>query len=174
MRKITAVLVLFLSSLVFASESRVTEIVSQFNKTKQKSKEKFGVVKQLYVEVRSEPVLQSNPRAYTGFYAVQGLDLALQLDVAANGAATGTGVEQGRTFTLRNGRVEGALLTATKVYRNGATAPFEGAFLRQRVREGTTPQRINSERTEWGLGVTGLNLRVDSIHLTKLFYRADR
>lgn len=171
MRTIAAVLVLFLSSLAFASNARVAEIVTQFNKTKHVNKQKRGVVKQRFLEVRSEPLLRANPVAYSGSYRVEGLEFSLELDVTRDGVATGEGIDAGRTFVLQNGRIDGALLTATKVYRDGSASPFEGAFLTQRVREGNTPDAIAFDHTLTGLGVTGLDLHMHGVNLTKLFYR---
>lgn len=173
MRKLAAVLTLFTLS-AFASDARVAAILDQFSKTKHKTKEHKGVKVERYRNIEATPLVKANPAAYSGRYAVQGLDFDLELTVASNGVATGSGVDEGRPFTLRNGRVEGVLLTATKVYRNGRTEPLEGAFITQRVREGTSPQRITYDHSETGLGVTGLDVHIDSINLTKLFYRSER
>jgi hypothetical protein len=171
---IAAVLVLLLSSPAFASNARVAEIATQFNKTKHVNKQKRGAVKQRFVEVRSQPLVRANPASYSGSYRVEGLDFSLELDVTRDGIATGKGIDGGRTFVLQSGRIDGALLTATKLYRDGSAASFEGAFLTQRVREGIAPDAIAFDQTQTGLGVTGLDLHLNGVNLTKLFYRSER
>ena len=54
-----------------------------------------------------------------------------------------------RTFVLENGKIEGALLTAIKVYRDGATEPFEGVFMTRTERNSPTDPGITTS----GLGV---------------------
>jgi hypothetical protein len=72
-----------------------------------------------------------------------------------------------RTFTLKNGRVTGALITATKVYGNGATEPFEGVFINRSVFESPTDPGV----TTVGLGVVGKELQVGGQSVGRLFYQ---
>ncbi len=54
-----------------------------------------------------------------------------------------------RTFVLENGKIEGAVLTGIKVYRDGETERFEGVFLTRTERNSP----IDSGITTSGLGV---------------------
>lgn len=103
----------------------------------------------------------------SGTFRPQGLDHVLDLDARK-------GRDHRGAFTLRDVRLNGVHLTATKAYTNGTTAPLEGVFLRQIVREGTSRAnaRVTSDRT--GLGLVGLDFVVEGgIHLDKLFYESD-
>lgn len=159
MRKLTVILLLVLAQFALAA-TRVDEIAARFNKTKHK--EKRGV--STYRKVESTPLASASIR---GTYRPQGLDFTLDLDARKGNDHRGA-------FTLRDVRLNGVHLTATKVYTNGTTALLEGVFLRQIVREGTSPAnaRVTSDRT--GIGIVGLDFVLDGgIHLDKLFYEGD-
>jgi hypothetical protein len=159
MRKLSVVLLILLAQFASAS-TRVDEIVARFNKTKHK--EKRGV--STYRRVEATPLARAS---VSGTYRPQGLDFVLDLDARK-------GRDHRGAFTLRDVRLNGAHLTATKVYTNGTTATLEGVFLRQTVREGTSPAnaRLTSDRT--GIGIVGLDFVLDGgIELDKLFYEGD-
>src|SRR5678816_654244 len=135
-------------------EARTQAIVASFNKSKHVVKEKRGVRMEKYKKVVSTAAIK-NVRDYAGSYEADGMGLSLDLKVDANGNVSANGYEQvqsdspvWRGFTLRNARIQGALLTATKVYANGATAPFEGAFIYRTSYESPTDRGV----TTFGLG----------------------
>ena len=135
---------------------RAQSLAAALDKTKYKKKEK-GVVKiEVYVDVKNSPAVK-NPADYSGVYETQ-FGYRLNLHVDANGAATGSGydsLDQGGTranFTLRDARVQGALLTATKVYDNGQTQNFEAVFVDRTVSAGTNPGNITDRESDFGLG----------------------
>src|SRR5215212_3584505 len=101
--------------------SKTRAIAASFSKFKNVSKTRRGVTRQKYKKVESEPVVKANPAEYSGTYEVPDLDFALNLSADNKGVVTGSGYEPlaesvKRAFTLRNGKMDGALLTATKVY----------------------------------------------------------
>ncbi len=59
---------------------------------------------------------------------------------------------QRQSFTLKNARIEGALLTATKVYADARTENFEAVFVNRTTASGKNPNEINSRETRYGLG----------------------
>jgi hypothetical protein len=158
---------------VASSELRTKTLVASFNKSKHVLKEKHGVTKEKYIDVRSVPAVKQNPADYSGTYDADfGFSLSLRAD--RGGAVEGTGSEVlsddagvWRTFTLKNGRVTGALITATKVYGNGATEPFEGVFINRSVFESPTDPGV----TTFGLGVVGKELQVGGQSVGRLFYQ---
>jgi hypothetical protein len=160
------------------TELRTQAIVASFNKSKHLVKEKRGVRKEKYLDVRSLPAVKQNPADYSGAYEdLSGLGFALTLRVDARGRVEGTGYEPlnsepavSRSFTLRDGRMTGALITATKVYANGSTEPLEGVFINKTVYESPTDPGV----TAFGLGVVGKQLRVDGVNVDKLFYQLKR
>jgi hypothetical protein len=141
----TAIVLLVLSLTLTASgQDRTREIVAMFSKTKNVQKQKRGFTKSVFVERHGEPVV---PAGDSGTYEAEGLELSLR--ITRNG---GHGVDQRGAFTLRDVRLEGALLTATKVYAGGRTARLEGVFMDLVTRAGKTPADATTTRT-FGLGV---------------------
>ena len=77
---------------VAGSELRTQTIVASFNKSKHVVKEKRGVRKEKYLDVRSVPAIKQNPADYSGAYEAD-LGFSLRLSVDGRGAVEGTGYE---------------------------------------------------------------------------------
>ena len=139
MRIVILVTLLLICSVTAVSQQsssqneRTQEISASFSKSKSLTKEKNGVVKSKYKDVRSEPVVKQNIADYAGTYAVSELGYLINIQVGSDGRIEANGSEmnggQSRTFRLEGARIEGALITATKVYDNGAKEKFEGVFM---------------------------------------------
>ncbi|MBO0861030.1 MAG: hypothetical protein J2P21_21610 [Chloracidobacterium sp.] len=147
--------------------------MASLNKKKEVVKEKYGVRKEKYKEVRCEPVVKSDPSAYSGIYEASDLGYSLSLRFGNDGRvdASGyepaeTGVKAARQFTLRNVRIEGALLTAEKVYADGAVEKFVGVFIQRTTLNSPTDGGVSS----FGLGVVG-EIVIGGLTLDKLFYQ---
>jgi hypothetical protein len=156
-----------------APQTKAQAIAVSFNKFKNVSKEKHGVKKEKYLRVQSDPVAKANPEDYSGTYEVGDFGFALHLRVDRSGRVEGDGYEPlttdrtvRRSFGLKNGRIEGALLTATKVYANGKAETFEGVFMNRTSYESPTDKGV----TRFGLGVLGRPVEVSGITLNKFFY----
>ena len=154
-----------------AAQSRTRTIAALFTKFKHVSKEKRGVKKEKYLRVESEPVVTTNPADYSGVYEVPGMAFGLTLSVDRNGVVTGSGYEPlnenvRRSFTLRNGRIQGALITATKVYAGDESERLEGAFLNRTSFDSPTATGV----TVFGLGTVGKPIQLYGVTLDKLFY----
>jgi hypothetical protein len=119
----------------------------------------------VYVNVHSELA-----PSRSGRYTATDFGRTLTLDVHPNGTVTGRGTDDGRAFELRDGRVDGSHLTATKRFADGTTEPLEGIFINRRVIEGRTPQDIRSDHTTFGLGVTSVDFTFDGMTIDRLFY----
>lgn len=135
-----------------ASQSRAEEIATSFTKFKHAVKAKQGVRVEKYKDVRSEPTVRQNPTEYSGVYEVADLGYSLSVEVANDGTARAHGTDGGqesRPFELENAKIEGAVLTGTKVYRDGRTERFEGAFLTRTDRDSPT----DPGAVQYGLGV---------------------
>jgi len=160
---------------VVSGDARTQAIVASFNKSKHVIKEKRGVRTEKYLEVRSVPVAKLNPADYSGTYdASEGLRLHLQVD--GSGRVEGTGSEPlddggtvQRTYSLRNGVINGAVLRATKVYANGTSEPLEGVFINRTRFDSPT----DKGETTFGLGVVG-HYRVGGNDLDRVFYELTR
>ncbi len=163
MRK--TLLALALLTAVSSSALTVDEMLARFNKVKEKSKHRHGVVMESYLNVHSELA-----PSRSGSYEASGFGRTLSLDVHADGTVTGRGAEEGRTFELRDGRVDGSHLTATKRFADGTTEPLEGIFINQRRIEGKTAREITSDHTTFGLGVTSVDFMFGGSTFDRLFY----
>jgi hypothetical protein len=147
-------------------------IAASFSKFKNLSKEKHGVTKSKYLKIESQPAVKANPEDYSGTYEVSDLGFALRLHVDHSGKVEGTGYEPimdpavRRMFTLRDGKIDGALITATKVYTNGKSERLEGVFIDRTTFESPT----DKGSTRFGLGVIGKPVEVSGLTLDKFFF----
>jgi hypothetical protein len=156
------------------AQARTRVIVASFNKHKHAIKERHGVRVEKYKEIRSEPAIKADPRDYSGSYEVEGIGFYLDLLVDANGSVSGSGYDPvdfdasvKRRFALRNARLDGPLLTGTRVYASGATKPLEGAFINSTSFNSPTDKGV----TTFGLGVIGNTVSVSDIMIPNLFYK---
>lgn len=159
-------------------QARTQAIVASFNKSKHVVDEKRGVRFEKYKEVRSVAAIKADVRDYAGSYEAEGMGLSFDLKVDANGNVSANGYERvdmdspvWRRFTLRNARIQGALLTGTKVYANSTTEPFEGAFINR------TSFESPGDRggTQFGLGVIGSSRQVaNGVYVDRFFFERRR
>jgi hypothetical protein len=135
----------------FTAQTRAQEIAAAFNKHKSVVKEKFGVRREKYKDVQSEPTIKGNISEYSGRYEVSELGLAIDIQAVSNGAVHASLYENSQPSQIRleNARIEGALLTANKINEDGSTEKFEGVFLTRTDRNSPTDKGV----TTFGLGV---------------------
>jgi hypothetical protein len=155
MRTVLAIAVLAACTAPAASQqlsnSRAHQLAASFNKYKNVVRQRAGVTKDKYANIRSEPVVRANIRDYAGTYEAPDLGFVIDIEVDAAGRILAQGHDSrpsARDFTIEHARIENALFTGRKVYANGTSEPFEGVFLsrtEQRTRNGPT-------RTTLGLG----------------------
>jgi len=154
-----------------SSQSRAQAIAAAFTKHKQVVKETHGVRREKYKDVQSKPTIRPNVSDYSGVYEIDDLSYVLNLQVGHDGTVRGSGTDGDRksgTFELRNATIDGAVLTATKVYSDGTAATFEGAFLTRTDRDSPT----NPSVTLFGLGVVlAAPVELGGNTYDKLFYR---
>lgn len=137
---------------------RTRELVAALDKTKYKKKEKANVRIEIYIDIKYEPVIKASGFDHGGIYEDEGRSFRLDLHILSGGAIEANGydtrgVEAKQVrFTLRDARVEGALLTGTKVFENGETQKFEAVFANRTVSSGTNAASITSRETQYGIG----------------------
>lgn len=153
------------------SQARAQAIAAAFTKHKSVAKESHGVRREKYKDVRSEPVVKQNISDYSGVYEVAELSYVLRIQVGADGRVHANGHDGGegsRSFELQDARIEGALLTGTKVYPDASTERFEGVFMMRTERNSPT----DTGHTTFGLGVL-LRSPIERGGMTydKLFYQ---
>jgi hypothetical protein len=150
--------------------ARTKSIAASFSKFKSLDKEKRGVRKAKYVRVESTPAVRSNPTDYSGKYENVDFNFGVEFRVNADGTFSGSGYEPlsdnvKRTFTLRDGRIRGALATATKVYANGATESLEGAFMNRATYGSPTDKGVSV----FGFGTLGKPIEMHGLTIDKFF-----
>jgi hypothetical protein len=153
------VICLSLTGLIYGqnAQAKTDDLITALGKTKYKKKDKKNISIEVYVDIKSEAVVKSRAQDYSGVYENES-DYRLELRVSADGRIEGKGYDtefnpsSQRNFTLRDARIEGALLTATKVFENGETVKFEAVFNNQTVKQGKNPNEIESRETNFGLG----------------------
>ena len=167
MRTFVVISLLIACGVSAIAQTRAQELATAFNKHKEVVKEKYGVKKEKYKDVRSEPAVKQNIADYSGAYEVAELGYVINIQVGSDGRVQASGNENRRAFTLENARIEGALLTASRVYQDGSREKFEGVFLNRTDRNSPTDPGV----TTFGLGVV-LNTPFETNGLTyeKLFY----
>lgn len=169
MRTFVAIVLLIAGGVAqqISAQTRAQELATAFNKHKHVTKEKYGVRTEKYKDVRSEPAVKQNLADYSGAYEVSELGYVINIQAGSNGSVQAVGNDKGRSFRLENARIDGALLTASKVYQDGTTEKFEGVFLNRTDRNSPTDPGVMI----FGLGVV-LNTPFETNGLTyeKLFY----
>jgi len=137
--------------------AQANALISQLDKVKEKRKEKKDLVIETYLEIKNTAATRK-PAELSGRYAEENGSYSLDLQVSGDGTATGSGTDtlgvEARIagFKLRDARVQGSLLTGTKVYDDGRTEPFEAAFVNRTVREGKTSADAAVTSTAFGIG----------------------
>ena len=151
--------------------SRAQQIAAAFTKHKAVVAVKRGVTREKYKDVRAEPSVAQNVSEYAGRYEVSDHGWWIEIQVGSGGQIRGMGEEEGQpcdAFELKNATIEGALLTATKVCRNGTVERLEGVFMNRTDRVSPT----DTGTTMFGLGVVFAYPReVDGNTWEKVFYR---
>ena len=112
-------------------------------------------------EKRFEPVVKQDINDYAGKYV--GIDdtYIIEIEVGADGKLAITSLEADRKATLTGIELNGSRITARKVYEDGSTASFEGLFA----------DRVLNGDKAFGIVVEGMNLQLQGLMLTKIFYR---
>lgn len=151
---------------IYAQDAGTLAAALDKNKYKKKDKSKNGIdiSIEIYIDIKNEPVVKE-PSAYSGSYSSGDNGCSLDLTVSADGSAQGRGIDVLNTndddvktaYTLRNGRVNGAVLTAEKVYADGRSEPFEAVFVNRTTSTGKNADNIESRKTEFGIGFVQKN-----------------
>lgn len=112
---------------------------------------------------RFEPVVKQRVEEYAGRYVGIMPDYYLEIAASADGKLHVTSQEGSRHAALRDVRLSGARLTATRVYTDGTTKDFEATFA----------NRIVNGESSFGIIVENVEVPFDGMTLTSIFYRLD-
>ena len=125
------------------------------------SAESFGQKTKKVKDKRFELVVHQNLKDYAGTYVGVEPDYLIKIQVAADGHLKLTSLEDGRSVNLTNVKVDGARLTADKIYANGSRGKLNATF-RNRILNGTSA---------FGILVEGLDVHLDGgVMLDRVFY----
>jgi hypothetical protein len=142
---------------------KTQDLVAALGKTKYKKKEKKNFAVEVYIDIKNEAVVKNNVRDYAGRYVSEDGSYQIELRVTDNSRIEGSGFDtrfdsdKRHNFTLRDARIEGALLLATKVYDGGQTEKLEAVFINRTVLQGKNPNQIENRETKYGLGFVQIN-----------------
>jgi len=159
------------------ASQRTRDLVAALDKTKYKNQEKANISVEVFVDIKNEPAIRE-PSQYSGIYESDGY--RLELNVAKGGIVTGSGHDTyfaknvRMNFRLKDVRIEGALLTATKVYESGESIPFEAVFVDRTSRAGTRPDAIASSDTTFGIAFLQNGAMIPECDNTKALKPADK
>ena len=117
--------------------------------------------KNKHKEKHFEPVVRQNLRDYAGRYVGIEDDYVVEVRAESDGTLSVTSREGEREARLEGLKIDGARITATKVYRDGTRAEFAATFA-DRV--------LNGERA-FGLLVEKLWIELPGMTVTQMFYR---
>ena len=136
---------------------RARELAASLDKTKYKKKEKRDISIEFYIDIRNEAATRSDVAGFSGVYLSDGYKIDLKVSPDGKAVANGYDSPMGGNgkvvnFELRDGRVDGAVLTGVKVYDNGETRKFEGVFVNRTVSTGKNKDNIDTQKTAFGLG----------------------
>lgn len=153
---------------VYGQDAATLAAALDKNKYKKKDKSKNGVnvSVEVYVNIKNE-VAVKQPAEYSGQYEAEGGWFTMDLMVAADGSASGSGVDTINgdpeankiAYKLSNARVKGAVLTAEKVFADGRSEPFEAVFVNRTTLSGKNADTIESRTTSFGLGFVQKNAK---------------
>jgi hypothetical protein len=114
-------------------------------------------------EKRFEPAVKQRVEEYAGRYTGIMPDYYLEVAATADGELRVTSHEGERRATLGDIRLDGARLTATRIYADGATRDFEATFV----------NRILNGESSFGIMVENVEVPFDGMTLTSIFYGLD-
>ena len=165
---VTAMLVVASVAGVYAQDAkqRAEAIASEFSKEKTKEKEKNGVVTKTQRSIEAKADFRTDPASYAGKYEFDGSGHYIVLRRLPNNDWEGDYIQlqdskEVKEATLKNIKVESALLTATIQYTDGKALPLEGVFINRFE---------NGDRTG-GLGIKEVQDLSNGLLIEKAFYR---
>jgi hypothetical protein len=154
------------------AQKKIQELLASLNRKEHKIVDRRGVKAEKYLEIRSEPVVKSDVRDYSGRYLVTDIGYSLDIRMAGDGRVEGSGSERSRAgerkFVLKNGKIEGPLLTADKVFEDGSADRFEGVFINRTTLNSPDAGGVSA----FGIGTLSRPVETnDGASRNKLFYR---
>jgi hypothetical protein len=148
-------------------KDKAEQLASEFNKEKNKQKEKNGQVTEKHVTVEAKPDYRENTGTYAATYEMEGPDqfITLTQNAAGEWQADFTEKKDGAIVSvgkLKDVKIREALLTGTFVFANGKTQSFEAVFINRFV---------NSEPSSKGLAFKQVLSLSNGMIVDKAFYK---
>jgi ketosteroid isomerase-like protein len=124
------------------------------------SGEVFGQKKK-YKDKRYEPATRATVKDYEGKYVGVESSYWIDIFVSPEGKLSINSYEGERRATLNDIKLEGAIISAVKVYEDGGSENFSGVFA----------NRILNGQSAFGIIVDNVQVKVSGVTLHGLFYR---
>jgi hypothetical protein len=128
---------------------------------KAKDKEKGYAPKTKVKEKRFETAVKQNLHDYEGTYVGIDPTYVIEIRVGQDGKLNVSSLEDNQKVTLENLKLDGAHMTATKIYSDGHRGRFDATF----------SNRILNGVTAFGILVEGLNINLVGASLNRVFYQ---
>lgn len=121
-----------------SAKEKAEGLAAEFNKEKNKVKEKNGVIKETHKKVEATPDIRPDEAGYAASYEMEGFNQFITLSKNDKGQwqADFTGKKDNaliNTGKLTDIKIEDALLTGILVLPDGSTKPFEAVFVNRFV-----------------------------------------
>jgi hypothetical protein len=167
------ILILFLTASAFlfvktngqTSRQKAEAMAAEFSKQKNKEKEKNGIVTEKHKQIEAKPDFRENPASYAGKYEIDAGEHYIVLRYLPANTLEGDYVtiqnDREQKATLKDIKIDAAIVTATIQYEDGKHVPFEGVFINRFE---------NGEKTS-GLGARQVLDLSNGMVADKVFYR---
>jgi hypothetical protein len=121
-----------------SAKEKAEGLAAEFNKEKNKVKEKNGIVKEKHKKIEATPDIRTDEGGYAATYEMEGFNQFITLSKNDKGEwqADFTGKKDNEminTGKLTDIKIESALLTGTLVLPDGSTKMFEAVFINRFV-----------------------------------------
>ena len=168
-------LIIILSSIgIFAVPGYAQELSSKekandlaknvFSKTKDKKKEKNGIVTEVHVKIESTPVVKDELSYYEGNYWYKDLQYKLEIRLDANKNLMATlSIPGEQDVQLKKVSVNQAYFSGIRVNKTGEEELWEGVFI----------DRNDNGNSEFGLGIKLANPipLTEGLRIEKIFFK---
>jgi ketosteroid isomerase-like protein len=117
--------------------------------------------KKKHKEKRYEPATRPSVKDYEGKYVGVESSYWIEVFVSPEGKLTINSYEGERRASLSDIRLEGAIISAVKVYEDGGSESFSGVFA----------NRLLNDQSAFGIIVDNIQVKISGLTLHGLFYR---
>ena len=136
---------------------------NEFSKSKQVTKQKYGVIKEKKMVIESTPVVMTDASFYQGNYVYGDLNYRLEIRIDAEKQIMATlTIGDSQKSVLKNVGINDAYFLATKINADGTEETWQGVFI----------NKNDNGTTDFGLGIKlSKPVELGSLEITKMFFK---